>query len=208
MSELDTSIRPVHLPARASDSTPTLTIVAGESAGTVWALGAREFTVGRGDDVELRLRDAGVSRRHAKFIVARDGAVTVIDLDSTNGTFVNDARVELCPLRPGDTVRIGPDALLRLGAPAPAPSPPADDTPASPGPLSPRELDVARLVATGLRNAEVAARLGLSARTITSHLDHIYARLGITSRAALTRHIIETGQLSPAAATPPRGRRR
>ena len=66
----------------------------------------------------------------------------------------------------------------------------------------------ARLVATGLKNAEVAARLGLSARTITSHLDHIYARLGITSRAALTRHIIETGQLSPAAATPPRGRRR
>lgn len=205
MSELDTSIRPVHLPARASDVTPTLTIVAGESTGTVWPLTARELTIGRGDDVELRLHDAGVSRHHAKFIVASDGAVTIIDLDSTNGTFVNDARVELCPLRPGDTVRIGPDALLRLGDSTPQP---AQDPPASAGPLSPRELDVARLVATGLKNAEVAERLGLSARTVTSHLDHIYARLGITSRAALTRHIIETGQLPPAAATPPRGRRR
>lgn len=208
MSELDTSIRPVHLPARARDGTPLLTIVAGVSTGTVWALTARELTVGRGDDVELRLHDAGVSRHHAKFIVASDGAVTVIDLDSTNGTFVNDARVELCPLRPGDSVRIGPDALLRLGDSSPAISPPPNDTHASPGPLSARELDVARLVATGLKNAEVAARLGLSARTITSHLDHIYARLGISSRAALTRHIIETGQLPPAAATPPRGRRR
>lgn len=205
MSELDTSIRPVHLPARAGDATPTLTIVAGESTGTVWPLTARELTIGRGDDVELRLHDAGVSRHHAKFIVASDGAVTVIDLDSTNGTFVNDARVELCPLRPGDTVRIGPDALLRLGDSTPQAQ---SDTPASAGPLSPRELDVARLVATGLKNAEVAERLGLSARTVTSHLDHIYARLGITSRAALTRHIIETGQLPPAAATPPRGRRR
>ena len=120
MSDLDTSIRPVHLPTRSGDSTPTLTVIAGEGTGTVWPLTARELTVGRDDDVELRLHDAGVSRHHAKFIVASDGAVTVIDLDSTNGTFVNDARVELCPLRHGDTVRIGPDALLRLGDSTPS----------------------------------------------------------------------------------------
>jgi ATP/maltotriose-dependent transcriptional regulator MalT len=52
-------------------------------------------------------------------------------------------------------------------------------------PLSGRELEVARLVAEGLTNAEIASRLVLSTRTIESHLDHIYARLGISTRAAL-----------------------
>lgn len=203
MSELDTSVRPVRLAARAGEGTPTLTAIAGAAAGTSWVLTARETTVGRDADVDLRLGDAGVSRRHAKFIVASDGAVTVLDLDSTNGTFVNDARVELCPLRPGDSVRIGPDALLRLGplARAEVPAP-------VPMPLSSRELEVARLVATGLRNAEIATELGVSARTITSHLDHIYARLGIRSRAALARQVIEAGQLPAGAARPPRGRPR
>jgi DNA-binding CsgD family transcriptional regulator len=203
MSDQDTSIRPVRLPPRQGDATPTLTVIAGAASGQVLVLSGRETTVGRGDDVALRLPDAGVSRHHAKFIVASDGNLTVLDLDSTNGTFVNDVRVELRPLRTGDTVRIGPDAVLRVGPDLEPARPEVAPAAGAPSVLSARELEVACLVAAGLKNAEIAARLGLSARTITSHLDHIYARLGITSRAALTRHIIEAGLLPAETPGPP-----
>jgi DNA-binding CsgD family transcriptional regulator len=57
--------------------------------------------------------------------------------------------------------------------------------------LSPRELEIARLVAEGLTNAEIAERLVVSPRTVTTHLDNVYGRLGISSRAALVRYVYE-----------------
>jgi pimeloyl-ACP methyl ester carboxylesterase/DNA-binding CsgD family transcriptional regulator len=50
--------------------------------------------------------------------------------------------------------------------------------------LSPRELDVLRLVAHGRTNAEVAAELGLSPRTVERHLSNVYAKMGVTGSAA------------------------
>lgn len=64
-------------------------------------------------------------------------------------------------------------------------------------PLSARQLEVSRLVANGMTNAAIAEALGISLRTVTSHLDHIYGRLGIGSRAALTRWIVERGLIEP-----------
>jgi len=63
--------------------------------------------------------------------------------------------------------------------------------------LSARQIEVGRLVATGMTNAAIAEQLGISHRTVTSHLDHIYGRLGIGSRASLTRWIVERGLLEP-----------
>ena len=55
--------------------------------------------------------------------------------------------------------------------------------------LSGREAEVARLVAEGLSNVAVAERLFISPRTVTTHLERIYRRLDIGSRAELTRYV-------------------
>jgi HD-GYP domain-containing protein (c-di-GMP phosphodiesterase class II) len=54
-----------------------------------------------------------------------------------------------------------------------------------PGGLSEREVEVARLVAAGLSNPEIASRLVISRRTAEHHVQHIYAKVGVSSRAGL-----------------------
>jgi DNA-binding CsgD family transcriptional regulator/tetratricopeptide (TPR) repeat protein len=78
--------------------------------------------------------------------------------------------------------------LLRALGERPA-APPRPAT----GELSQRELQVVRLVAAGLSNAEIAGRLFISPRTVTTHLQHVYGRLGLGSRTALTRWVLERG---------------
>ena len=57
--------------------------------------------------------------------------------------------------------------------------------------LTPRELDVLRLVAEGLTDPEVAEQLFVSPRTVSSHLTSIYTKLNVSSRAAATRIAVE-----------------
>jgi ATP/maltotriose-dependent transcriptional regulator MalT len=64
--------------------------------------------------------------------------------------------------------------------------------------LSPREWEVATLVAAGKRNREVAAALFLSEKTVESHLARIYDKLGVRSRAALAT-ILATEDYAPTA---------
>jgi DNA-binding CsgD family transcriptional regulator len=57
--------------------------------------------------------------------------------------------------------------------------------------LSEREVDVLRLVARGSTNADVAARLGISRRTAEHHVQHIYTKIGVSSRAAAALFAVE-----------------
>ncbi|MDO8670031.1 MAG: LuxR C-terminal-related transcriptional regulator [Dehalococcoidia bacterium] len=59
--------------------------------------------------------------------------------------------------------------------------------------VSERELEIARLVTEGMTTPEIARRLILSPRTISRHLERLYARLGIGTRTALARCVIEAG---------------
>jgi DNA-binding CsgD family transcriptional regulator len=79
---------------------------------------------------------------------------------------------------------------LALG---PLPTRPPAPVAAFPNGLTAREVDVLRLVAEGLPDAEVAERLFLARRTVNTHLTSIYTKLGVNSRSAATRFAVEHG---------------
>ncbi|MEZ4571002.1 MAG: helix-turn-helix transcriptional regulator [Thermomicrobiales bacterium] len=57
--------------------------------------------------------------------------------------------------------------------------------------LSRREREVLQLVAAGMTDAEVAAQLSISYRTVTTHLTSIFNKLGVNSRVLATRIAVE-----------------
>jgi len=59
--------------------------------------------------------------------------------------------------------------------------------------LSPREEEIVRHVAKGLRNAEIAAQLAISEETVKTHLTHIYRKLGVRDRMELARYAARAG---------------
>jgi HD-GYP domain-containing protein (c-di-GMP phosphodiesterase class II) len=68
---------------------------------------------------------------------------------------------------------------------------------ALPGGLTPRELDVVVELARGRSNPEIARALGVSRRTVTSHLEHVYTKLGVSSRTeaalfAMRHRLVDT----------------
>lgn len=70
-------------------------------------------------------------------------------------------------------------------------SPTSVSPPPYPDELTAREVEVLRVVAQGLTNAQVAERLVISPRTVDTHLTSIYSKIGVSSRTAATRYAIE-----------------
>ena len=64
-----------------------------------------------------------------------------------------------------------------------------------PGNLSPREIEVLKLIALGHTNGEIASSLFLSVRTVESHRAHIQQKVGVTSRAELVSYARDHGVL-------------
>ena len=97
-------------------------------------------TIGRVEDNAFQIADPSVSSHHCE-VHLRGAEVLIRDLNSTNGTFINDAQITESVLKPGQKLRVGQielkletDATPPSPAPAPAPSakPSAPAAPAAP----------------------------------------------------------------------------
>jgi hypothetical protein len=89
-----------------------LVIASGPAAGTHVVLEKEITSAGRHENSDLLLDDVSVSRHHAVFTRTASGRITLRDLNSLNGTYVNGARVEETSLHSADEVQIGKFKLV------------------------------------------------------------------------------------------------
>ena len=92
---------------------PKLVAIDGPIKGQIIVLGGEEFSIGRDSANALALPSVTASRRHC--LIRRDGdEAEITDLESKNGTFVNDVPVKKQRLQQGDRIRIGDSLFLFL----------------------------------------------------------------------------------------------
>jgi DNA-binding NarL/FixJ family response regulator len=134
----------------------------------------------------------GISRLLAR-VTASIALTTSADDESVLGALRAGARGYLTKDAGAEEIRAAVEAVARgeaaldpaiqhhvlaaVAEPAPAPEPEAPDD------LTPREIEVLRLIAEGLTNAEIAERLVVSAATVKSHVNHIFSKIGARDRA-------------------------
>ncbi|GAA1483158.1 hypothetical protein GCM10009624_35980 [Gordonia sinesedis] len=92
---------------RPGGYTPTaITLLLEDGSNRTFQLRDGSNVIGRGQDAQFRLPDTGVSRRHVE--IRWDGSTAMLtDLNSTNGTTVNDVQVSSWELADGDRIRVG-----------------------------------------------------------------------------------------------------
>ena len=89
----------------------TVTLQLDDGSGRTYQLREGANVIGRGQDAQFRLPDTGVSRRHLE--IRWDGQVALLaDLNSTNGTTVNNAPVQEWQLADGDVIRLGHSEII------------------------------------------------------------------------------------------------
>jgi hypothetical protein len=94
-----------------------LRFISGKYQGGEYPLSeGQEIVIGRSSELDMVLVEEMVSRKHAR-IALTDGTISIEDLGSTNGTFVNGEKVQQGTLREGDRVLIGTNILKVVAAP-------------------------------------------------------------------------------------------
>ncbi|HYJ08772.1 MAG TPA: GGDEF domain-containing protein [Polyangiaceae bacterium] len=94
----------------ATSGPPCLVIISGDDMGRRYELGTQEVSIGRADTCTICVNTDQVSRKHAT-IQHILGRYYLVDMRSTNGTFINEQKVERAKLVDGDQIRVGKTVL-------------------------------------------------------------------------------------------------
>jgi two-component system, cell cycle response regulator len=95
------SDRPIHADA-------ALVVIYGHDLGRKFDISQAELVIGRSSKADIQVDQESISRHHAKIVTKQNNNVSVVDMGSTNGTFVNDEKVVgEYRMRNGDLVKIG-----------------------------------------------------------------------------------------------------
>lgn len=165
----------------------------------VLQLREHRITIGRSEENDLVIgHDSTVSRHHA-VLEKIDARWRVRDLRSRNGTYVNGGRVSSpTTVNPGDRLKFGDTSVTFIGSSSNQDpvldTMQSDELGQAPGPrLTNREREIIRLVCDGRTDAQIAASLMISLKTVHSHLDRIRDKTGARRRADLTRLGVQLG---------------
>jgi len=172
-----------------------------------YVLDEGKYLLGRSSQCELVVNDASVSRQHAQIVVDGKGGVTLRDLSSRNGTYVNEQKIRSEEVEPGATIRFGKITFTLaqradVGSDFDSDEPTGSisitgKTPAThemDRSLSPAQKRVLKLLADGLAEKEIAAQLHLSPHTVHNHVRAIYQIFEVHSRPELLAKVFKTGR--------------
>jgi predicted Zn finger-like uncharacterized protein len=95
-----------------ADAKLSIAVIAGPAAGTIYAIEKPRIVIGR-QDADFVLEDPEVSRHHSAIEVAGE-QVTLVDLESTNGTFIGDEQIRDAPLSHQQEFSIGGSTLMLI----------------------------------------------------------------------------------------------
>jgi len=96
-----------------TDQRFSLAVIAGSQAGSVFPITKPRIYLGRGSTMDVQIKDSEVSRRHAMLEV-REGAVVLVDMGATNGTWVGGERAEEAEISNQGEFTLGSTTLMLI----------------------------------------------------------------------------------------------
>jgi DNA-binding CsgD family transcriptional regulator len=172
----------------------------GKRSGSRITLSSKTTLVGRAPTCDLVISDLSVSRRHAELSLT-DAALVVRDLESRNGTYVDERKIESSEVRAGQLVRFGSVAFLIEAGLSAAQSPDVETQSVSDArdsmlaeidklDLTAAQRRVFELLLDGLPEKQVAGKLKISPHTVHNHVRAIYVAASVGSRAELLARFV------------------
>ena len=100
-------------PEESVEEEAYLIVISGSRVGEMIRI-PEQLTIGRDQDADFRITNDFMSRLHLKLERNADDQIMATDLESSNGTFVNDSKIEQVALKDGDKIRLGSTTILKF----------------------------------------------------------------------------------------------